>query len=77
MNLKKFYKNKRVLITGHTGFKGTWLTQVLLELGSIVYGVSLSKKMAKMKRFDKVLYKSIKISLIGLIPSSLTTPKEK
>ena len=35
-----FYKNKKVLITGHTGFKGTWLTCWLLELGAIVVGVS-------------------------------------
>lgn len=27
-----FYKDKRVLITGHTGFKGSWLTTWLLKL---------------------------------------------
>ena len=58
MNLKKFYKNKRVLITGHTGFKGTWLTQVLLELGSIVYGVSLSKKKFHSIYFDSLNLKN-------------------
>lgn len=36
-----FYKNKRVLITGHTGFKGSWMTQVLLGQGAIVAGYSL------------------------------------
>lgn len=35
-----FYKNKIVLITGHTGFKGTWLTSWLLKLGANVIGVS-------------------------------------
>ncbi len=35
------YRNKRVLITGHTGFKGTWLTSWLLELGAEVTGFSL------------------------------------
>ena len=35
-----FYKNKKVLITGHTGFKGTWLTCWLLELGANIVGVS-------------------------------------
>lgn len=58
MNIKKFYKNKKVLITGHTGFKGTWLTQVLLELGSIVYGVSLSNKQFHSKYFDKLSLKN-------------------
>ena len=36
-----FYKGKKVFITGHTGFKGTWLTHVLLEAGAIVTGYSL------------------------------------
>jgi len=33
-----FYKNKRVLITGHTGFKGSWLSIWLRTLGAIVIG---------------------------------------
>ncbi|MCD7899163.1 MAG: CDP-glucose 4,6-dehydratase [Bacteroides sp.] len=36
-----FYKGKRVLITGHTGFKGSWLSIWLHELGAEVIGVSL------------------------------------
>ena len=32
----KVYKNKRVLITGHTGFKGSWLAIWLKELGADV-----------------------------------------
>jgi CDP-glucose 4,6-dehydratase len=35
------YKNKRILITGHTGFKGTWLTTWLLNLGAEVAGYSI------------------------------------
>ena len=35
-----FYKDK-VLVTGHTGFKGSWLTTWLLKLGAIVCGFSL------------------------------------
>lgn len=35
------YKGKKVLITGHTGFKGSWLTQWLLSLGAVVKGYSL------------------------------------
>ena len=34
------YKNKKVLITGNTGFKGSWLSIWLLKLGAEVYGVS-------------------------------------
>jgi CDP-glucose 4,6-dehydratase len=35
------YKNKRVLITGHTGFKGSWLTLWLTKMGADVIGYSL------------------------------------
>lgn len=34
------YKDKKVLVTGHTGFKGTWLTTWLLKLGADVIGIS-------------------------------------
>lgn len=34
------YQNKKVLVTGHTGFKGSWLTAWLLKLGAKVVGVS-------------------------------------
>lgn len=37
----KFWLDKRVLITGHTGFKGGWLSIWLQELGAKVYGLSL------------------------------------
>jgi len=35
-----FYKGKKVLVTGHTGFKGSWLCNWLVSLGAEVYGVS-------------------------------------
>lgn len=38
----KFYKGKKVLITGHTGFKGSWLSIWLHELGAEVVGVGLN-----------------------------------
>ncbi len=37
----KNYKNLKILITGSTGFKGSWLSQVLLTLGANVIGVGL------------------------------------
>lgn len=39
--IKEFYRNRKVLITGHTGFKGTWMCEVLLSLGADVYGYAL------------------------------------
>lgn len=36
-----FWKNKKVLLTGHTGFKGSWLTLLLKYLGADVIGYSL------------------------------------
>ena len=37
----EFYKGKKVLVTGHTGFKGTWLCQMLVCFGAAVVGYSL------------------------------------
>ncbi len=36
-----FYKNKTILITGHTGFKGSWLSKILIMQGAKVVGYSL------------------------------------
>lgn len=38
---KDFYKGKNVFVTGHTGFKGSWLCKILTECGANVYGYSL------------------------------------
>ena len=35
-----FYRGKTVLITGHTGFKGSWLSEILLLAGAKVIGYS-------------------------------------
>ncbi|WP_422479283.1 CDP-glucose 4,6-dehydratase [Pleomorphochaeta sp. DL1XJH-081] len=40
-SLKEFYNGKSVFVTGHTGFKGTWLTRTLLMLGAKVTGYAL------------------------------------
>jgi len=59
MNFSNF-KNKKILITGHSGFKGMWLTIYLLSLGSNIIGISLKptvyqkkllKKMRKVKSY--------------------------
>jgi CDP-glucose 4,6-dehydratase len=36
-----FYKNKKVFLTGHTGFKGTWLCRILLQAGAQITGYAL------------------------------------
>lgn len=41
MTLNGFYSDKRVLVTGHTGFKGAWLTEWLLMMGAKVAGIGL------------------------------------
>ncbi len=40
-NFKDAYKNRKILITGHTGFKGSWMVRLLYGLGAEVYGYSL------------------------------------
>ena len=44
---KYFWKDKKVLITGHTGFKGAWLTLWMINLGAEVYGYSLEPENSK------------------------------
>jgi CDP-glucose 4,6-dehydratase len=39
---KEFWRNKKVLITGHTGFKGSWLSILLNWLGADIYGYALN-----------------------------------
>jgi CDP-glucose 4,6-dehydratase len=41
MNLENIFNNKKVLVTGHTGFKGTWLSLWLKQLGADVTGISI------------------------------------
>ena len=36
-----FYRGKKVLVTGHTGFKGAWMCEVLLNAGASVTGYAL------------------------------------
>ena len=41
MTVSEFYNGKKVLVTGHTGFKGSWLCRILVNMGAIVTGYSL------------------------------------
>ena len=64
---KNFWNNKKVFITGHTGFKGSWLTLWLKKLGADVSGYSLKPKkkvFLLMKTFLMGLNQIMKIFLI-------------
>ena len=47
---KTFWENKRVFITGHSGFKGIWLSLWLQSLGATVFGYSTSSRAASYER---------------------------
>ena len=59
MNFNKIYNNKKVLITGHTGFKGAWLTLWLLRLKANIIGFSIDEPTEpsafKLMRLKKLL----------------------
>ena len=63
--LKKFWNNKKVFLTGHTGFKGSWFSIFLNLLGAKVVGYSLRPE-EKKNLFDLTnLNKQIHNSIIG------------
>jgi CDP-glucose 4,6-dehydratase len=57
------FKNKRVFLTGHTGFKGAWLLQILHHLGADVKGYSLAPEqendLYNQVNGDKLCYASV------------------
>ena len=57
LNPKNFWKGKKVFVTGHTGFKGTWLNLLLQELGAKTYGYSLKPNTSP--SFFKIISKYI------------------
>ncbi len=58
---KKFYQNKKVLVTGATGFKGSWLCLWLNMLGAKVYGVGYNPNNNKNLFYQLQLNKKIKV----------------
>jgi CDP-glucose 4,6-dehydratase len=54
-----WWKGKRVLLTGHTGFKGSWLLLWLLRLGAEVWGYSLAPEGKRSLFFDLGLFQTV------------------
>lgn len=59
-----FYKNKKVLVTGHTGFKGSWLCKILINSGAKVIGYSL-KAPTNPNLFELSKVEDDMVSIIG------------
>ena len=79
--LKRYFKNKNILITGHTGFKGSWLTLWLHHMGANILGISSNyvsspshfrilkiEKKIKSKNIDLKDYKKLKKQIINFKP---------
>ena len=64
-NLKKFWNKKKVFVTGHTGFKGSWLCIILKYLKSNVYGYALKPERLSLFNKSKIkkFYKSCEFNL--------------
>ena len=65
-----FWNGKKVFITGHTGFKGSWLSLFLTHLGANVKGFSLNPatnpSLFEMLNFDNSIDSEINLSLIHI-----------
>lgn len=66
MQLFKIFKNRKVLITGHTGFKGSWLTLWLQSLGANIMGIS-NNIVTEPSHFEAIgLKKKIKNKIVDI-----------
>ena len=65
-NFLKIYRNKKVLITGATGFKGAWLSLWLQMLGAKVFAIGYSPNKNKNLFYSLNLYKKIKINILDV-----------
>ena len=62
---KKYLLNKKIIITGHTGFKGSWLTLWCILSGARVHGIS-NKTTSNPSHFERLKLKKI-LKVIKLI----------
>tara|TARA_X000000368_G_C23044334_1_gene718444 strand:- start:321 stop:1415 length:1095 start_codon:yes stop_codon:yes gene_type:complete len=67
---KKFWKKKNVLVTGHTGFKGGWLSVLLNHFGANIYGYALNpvgkKNFFNLLKIKKILKKDYRKDIANL-----------
>lgn len=59
-----FYKDRKVFVTGHTGFKGTWLCRILINAGAKVTGYSLASP-TRPSLFEETKTENEMYSIIG------------
>jgi len=69
---KSFYKNKKILVTGHTGFKGTWLCLFLDYFGAKVIGYSLKPK----PEDNYLFYKSVSLKKVKSFYGNILNKKK-
>ena len=65
-NFLKIYRNKKILITGATGFKGAWLSLWLQMLGAKVFAIGYSPNKNKNLFYSLNLHKKIKINILDI-----------
>ena len=66
MKLTKFYRNKKVLVTGATGFKGAWLSYWLHILGAKVFAIGYSPNKNKNLFYSLNLHKKVSIQMLDI-----------
>ena len=60
-SLADFYRGKRVLLTGHTGFKGTWMSIMLEKLGAEVHILFIVMQKQKLQDTVKEILQTKKL----------------
>jgi len=75
MDLEKIFKKKKILITGHTGFKGSWLTLFLLKYNANILGIS--DKLLKYPNNFETIKKNKNLKNIFLILKKINKKKNK
>ena len=65
-NIKNFYKNKKILVTGATGFKGAWLCSWLLKLKARVYSTGYNPNQNKNLFYKLRLHKKTNLKIFDI-----------